>query len=133
MTVRQLLVVADSCYAGTLTRSALGRLEAGMSEEERAKVYSAMAQRRSRMVMTSGGVEPVVDSAGGAHSVFAQAFIELLRANVEVLPGQDLFRLLQVQVAAKAHRLDVQQVPEYAPIKFAGHEAGDFFFVRAVN
>ncbi len=133
MAVRQLLVVSDSCYAGTLTRSALGRLEAAMSEEERAKVYSAMAQKRSRMVMTSGGIEPVVDSAGGAHSVFAQTFIDLLRANVAVLPGQDLFRLLQPQVAARAHRLEVQQVPEYAPIKFAGHEAGDFFFVRAVN
>jgi hypothetical protein len=133
MAVRQLLVVSDSCYAGTLTRSALGRLEAGMSDEERARAYSAMAQRRSRMVMTSGGVEPVVDSAGGPHSVFAQAFIELLRDNVAVLPGQELFRLLQPQVAAKAHRLEVQQVPEYAPIKFAGHEAGDFFFVRATN
>jgi len=133
MTVRQLLVVSDSCYAGTLTRSALGRLETGMSEEERANVYSVMAQKRSRMVMTSGGVEPVVDSAGGRHSVFAQAFIDLLRANVAVLPGQDLFRRLQPQVAAKAHRLEVQQVPEYAPIKFAGHEAGDFFFVRTVN
>ncbi len=27
-------------------------------------------------------------------------------------------------------RLDVRQVPEYAPIRFAGHEAGDFLFVR---
>ena len=73
MSVRQLLVVADSCYAGTLTRSALGRLEAAMSDEERAKVYAIMAQKRSRMVMTSGGVEPVVDSAGGPHSVFARS------------------------------------------------------------
>ena len=35
MTVQQLLVVADSCYAGTLTRSSLGRLEGG-SERVRA-------------------------------------------------------------------------------------------------
>lgn len=133
MSVRQLLVVADSCYAGTLTRSALGRLEVGMSQEERNKVFATMAQRRSRLVMTSGGVEPVLDSAGGSHSVFAHALIELLRANVGVVPGQEVFRLLQVQVAAKAQRLEVQQVPEYAPIKFGGHEGGDFFFVRAAN
>jgi len=24
----------------------------------------------------------------------------------------------------------MRQVPEYAPIKFAGHESGDFVFVR---
>ena len=133
MSVQQLLVVADSCYAGTLTRSSLGRLEAGATEAERLKVIQLMAHKRSRMVMTSGGVEPVLDSAGGAHSAFAQSFIELLRTNVGVLPGQEMFGFLQVRVAATAQRSDIQQVPEYAPIKFAGHEAGDFFFVRASN
>ncbi len=133
MSVQQLLVVADSCYAGTLTRSSLGRLEAGMSEAERLKVIQLMAHKRSRMVMTSGGVEPVLDSAGGQHSAFAQSFIELLRTNVGVLPGQEMFGFLQVRVAATAQRSDIQQVPEYAPIKFAGHEAGDFFFVRSTN
>lgn len=133
MTVRQLLVVADSCYAGTLSRSALGQIEAGMSEEERTKAYAVMAQNRSRMVLTSGGVEPVVDSVDGQHSIFAQAFIELLQANVGVFPGQELFQGLQLRVAAKAQQVGVPQVPEYAPIKFAGHEAGDFFFVRTVN
>jgi hypothetical protein len=133
MSVQQLLVVADSCYAGTLTRSSVGRLEAGLSEAERLKVIQVMAQKRSRMVMTSGGVEPVLDSTGGLHSVFAQSFIELLQSNIGVLPGQEMFGFLQIRVAAAAQRLNTQQVPEYAPIKFAGHEAGDFFFVRASN
>ena len=92
-----------------------------------------MAHKRSRMVMTSGGVEPVLDSAGGQHSVFAQSFIELLQTNVGVLAGQEMFGLLRVRVAATAQRINTEQVPEYAPIKFAGHEAGDFFFVRASN
>src|SRR6185503_19045967 len=46
MTVQQLLVVADSCYAGTLTRSSLGRLEGGLSESERLKLLTAMAHQR---------------------------------------------------------------------------------------
>lgn len=130
MTVRQLLVIADSCFSGTLTRSALGRLEAGISEEERAKVIQRMVERRSRMVMTSGGVEPVLDSAGGPHSAFAQPFIELLQANVGVISGQEMFQLLQLRVTAAAQRVHMWQVPEYAPIKYSGHESGDFFFVR---
>ena len=130
MTVQQLLVVADSCYAGTLTRSSLGRLEGGLSESERLRLLSVMARQRSRMVMTSGGVEPVLDSAGGGHSAFAQAFLGVLRANVGVLPGQEVFGHLRLRVASVADRVEMRQVPEYAPIKFAGHESGDFVFVR---
>jgi len=33
------------------------------------------------------------------------------------------------KVAVKSAEADFDQVPQYAPIKFAGHEAGDFFFV----
>ena len=130
MTVQQLLVVADSCYAGTMTRSSLGRLEGGLSEPERIRMLSLMAHQRSRMVLTSGGVEPVLDSAGGAHSAFAQAFLGVLQSNVGVLPGQELFGHLRLRVASVADRVQMRQVPEYAPIKFAGHESGDFVFVR---
>ena len=133
MNVQQLLVVADSCYAGTLTRSSVGRLDASLSETERLKVIQLMARKRSRMVMTSGGLEPVLDSVGGSHSIFAQPFIELLQSNVGVLSGQEMFRQLQLRVAGTAQRVDAQPVPEYAPIQFAGHEAGDFFFVRVSN
>lgn len=133
MNVQQLLVVADSCYAGTLSREAMVNLEAGVSEAERLKLMQKMAQKRSRMVMTSGGVEPVLDSTGGIHSAFAQTFIALLRANVGILPGQEMYGLLRDRVAITAQRLDTQQTPEYAPIKLAGHESGDFFFVRASN
>jgi uncharacterized caspase-like protein len=130
MTVQQLLVVADSCYAGTLTRSSVGRLEGGLSEGERTRLLSVMAKQRSRMVLTSGGVEPVLDSAGGVHSAFAQAFLGVLRSNVGLLPGQELFGHLRLRVASVADRVQMRQVPEYAPIKFAGHESGDFVFVR---
>ena len=133
MSVRQLLVVVDSCYAGTLTRSSVGDLEAGMSEAERLKLIELLAQKRSRMVMTSGGVEPVIDSAGGPHSVFAQSVLAVLRTNAEVLSGQEMFRLLRLRVAAAAQRVDISQVPEYAPIKFAGHESGDFVFLRLAS
>jgi hypothetical protein len=130
MSVRHLLVVADSCYAGILTRSAITRVEAGLTEAERVRLLHVMATKRSRMVMTSGGVEPVLDGGGGAHSAFAQSLMAVLNENVGVLPGQELFQHLRLRVVSIAERLEMRQVPEYAPMKFAGHESGDFVFVR---
>jgi len=130
MTVQQLLVVADSCYSGAMTRSAVPRLDPGMTDDARAEALRTLARKRSRLLLTSGGVEPVVDTTGGPHSPFAQSFLDLLRQNRGVLPTQDLFRQLQLQVMTMVERMEVRQVPEYAPIRFAGHEAGDFVFVR---
>ena len=48
MTVKQLMVVADSCYAGTLTRSALGRYMDGKNKEEALKLMQTMARQLSR-------------------------------------------------------------------------------------
>jgi hypothetical protein len=58
-------------------------------------------------------------------------FLEILEGNNGVMRGSDLFRHLQLRVHALAQRWAVPQVPEYAPIKYAGHEGGDFFFLRA--
>jgi len=135
MNARQLLVVADSCYSGQLTRSANVKLEGALTEEEQIKLMQAMSTKRSRFAMTSGGVKPVLDSArGGQHSVFAQVFLDVLRQNTGVLAGQVMFAELRLRVVSAADReladRDEPQVPEYAPIKFAGHESGEFFFVR---
>jgi TPR repeat protein/uncharacterized coiled-coil protein SlyX len=132
MLVRQVLVVADSCYSGTLTRAALSRLDAGMSNSAKHKWVKLMASKRSRVVLTSGGLEPVLDSGGGQHSVFANAFLKILRGNGGVLEAQKLYRQVAQNMASAAATAS-GQVPHYAPIKHAGHEAGDFFFVRAGN
>ncbi|HVQ74412.1 MAG TPA: caspase family protein [Candidatus Binatia bacterium] len=130
MSVRHLLVVADSCYGATLTRSASGRPELAPAGNDLAKTVEGLAARRSRMVMTSGGMEPVADSAGGVHSAFAQVFLDVLKGNDGTVLGRDLFGRLQLRVYEVAQRWSISQVPEYAPIKYAGHEGGDFFFVR---
>jgi len=130
MAVKHLLVVADSCYAATLTRSAAGRLEPTMTEEELTRAIQNLANKKARMVLTSGGIEPVLDNTGGQHSVFAEIFIDILQKNDGVMLGRDVFQGLQLRVNAMAERWAVPQVPEYAPIKFAGHDGGDFFFLR---
>lgn len=129
MSAKQVLVVADSCYSGTLTRASLAQLDSALSEKARAEWIKLMAGKRARLVLSSGGVQPVLDSGGGKHSVFAQAFLSILNDADGVLEGQRLYRIVAERVAASAAAASVEQLPQYAPIKYAGHEAGDFFFV----
>lgn len=129
MSVRQVLLVADSCYSGALTRSALTQLDVGQSEDARRHWLKTIAKMRSRTALTSGGLAPVLDGGGGGHSVFAKAFLEVLAGAQEIMEGQRLYREVAARVAFEANRYQVEQVPEYAPIKYAGHESGDFLFI----
>jgi hypothetical protein len=129
ISAKHVLVVADSCYSGALTRSTLARLEAGMSEEARAHWLKVVAAKRSRTVLSSGDLQPVLDSGGGDHSVFANAFLDVLTRNTEILEGERLHREIAARVAYAASAALVEQVPQYAPIRYSGHEAGDFLFV----
>jgi TPR repeat protein len=132
MSVRQVLLVVDSCYSGTLTRSALGNLEAGQSDEARDHWLKTLARTRSRTALTSGGLAPVLDGGGGEHSVFAKAFLGVLNEISDITEGQRVYREVSARVAFDANRYQVEQLPEYAPIKFSGHEAGDYLFVPRV-
>lgn len=126
---RHILVVADSCYSGALSKTALPRIEAGAPMSIKSRWFAAMVKARSRVVMTSGGLAPVVDNAGDGHSIFARNFIEALEDNDQILEGYRLYQGMARQVAVAAAQFGVEQFPEYAPLKHAGHEAGEFFFV----
>jgi caspase domain-containing protein/Sel1 repeat-containing protein len=130
MRVRRLLVVADSCYSGTLTRSNIARVVPGMTGDERAQAIRTMTANKAYVALTSGGLEPVVDAAGGRHSPFAQSFLDILRGNTGVLSTQELFVQLKPRVVTMTKELKVAQVPQYGPIQYTDHQAGDFIFVR---
>jgi predicted nucleic acid-binding Zn-ribbon protein len=128
MSAKHILVVADSCYSGAMTRSSMGQLQPGVSEEERFSQLKSLALSPSRTVLTSGGVAPVMDGGGGKHSVFAQNFIDILAENQDFLLGRQLSDVLSARVLNVARKLNFDQRPEYAPIRFAGGESGDFIF-----
>ncbi len=129
---KHVLVVADSCYSGIMTRSVMANIGAGKSADANQNWIAKMMEKRSRTVLTSGGVAPVMDEGGGQHSVFAQSLLTTLQNNSEVMDGQRLYREVSAAVALAADRYNIEQVPEYAPIKHAGHESGDFFLVPAI-
>jgi len=132
MSAKHILVVADSCYSGAMTRSSIGSLQPGLSEEARLLWLKSIAESPSRTVLTSGGVSPVMDGGGGKHSVFAQNFIDILTENQDLLPGKQLSDVIAARVLNIARRLNFDQRPEYAPIRFAGGESGDFIFLPKI-
>ncbi|MEQ1620942.1 MAG: caspase family protein [Methylococcales bacterium] len=129
MPARHIMVVADSCYSGALTGSAVARLPDGMDQAKRERWLKAMNTRKARTVLTSGGVKPVMDQGGGEHSVFANAFLKVLRSNKKVIEDYDVFRDVSNQVRLSASRVGFEQTPQYAPLQHAGHEGSPFFFV----
>jgi hypothetical protein len=100
-----------------------------MAPEKWAGWVKAMANGRSRTALTSGGVQPVPDTGTGRHSYFARAFLNVLQDNNRLLEAQRLFREVSTSLALGAINSPVPQVPEYSPIRFAGHESGEFFFM----
>lgn len=130
MQAKHVLVVADSCYSGAMTRSAQATFDAGvMPADQWAEWVKTMTEGRSRTALTSGGVQPVPDVGSGKHSYFARAFLNVLQDNNRLLEAQRLFREVSTTLALAAVDAPLTQSPEYSPIRFAGHEAGEFFFL----
>lgn len=119
---RHVLVVADSCYSGTLVRAVMPDFRSPVEQET---WWKRVASRRSRAALTSGGLEPVLDGGGGGHSVFARAFLQALQDNDAVLDATTLFKRVQRPVAVNS-----DQTPSYSDIRGAGHDGGEFLFVR---
>jgi uncharacterized protein len=127
---KRVLVVADSCYAGLLSREPSFLLmgddgpDYGNLEFLRFKL-----DKRARLLLSSGGDRPVLDEGGGEHSVFARAFFDELEHNDRLLSSPELFLRVRDRVNHRAAELAFEQAPDFKTIKAAGHEVGDFFFV----
>jgi len=127
---KQVLVIADSCFAGKLARSAMARLNPDASSQARQSLLAAIAEKKIRTTLTSGGAKPVLDEGGAGHSIFAAALIGVLAKNTEPLETERLYWTVRSRVAQAAERMKFEQVPTYGPIHMAGHEGlGDFVFV----
>lgn len=121
MRAKHIIVISDSCFAGKLTRN-ISNMPADQANIDK------ITARKARVVITSGGLEPVLDSGGqGGHSVFAAALLESLSENKEIIDTASLFSLIRAKVSWNA-----DQVPEMGIIHKAGHEGGDFFFIPNV-
>jgi uncharacterized caspase-like protein len=124
MSARQVLVIADSCFSGTMTRAATTDLRAGSTRDT---YLNKLADKPSRVLIASGGNEPVSDTGGQGHSLFASVLLSALRNPFDaVFSAEELMtRHLKESVAGRS-----EQTPEYRVIRNSGHDGGDFVFQR---
>jgi hypothetical protein len=115
---RHILVVADTCYGGSLFRG-IEVTDKSMHWYERAMEVP------SRYLITSGNLEPVLDS-GIRHSVFAQEVLNYLQYT-----EQDVFSAsdIAVSIRTKVSQLTGQLV-RMGPLASPAHAGGEFVFVR---
>ena len=132
MKAKHVLVVADSCYSGSLSQTAIARIDQELEQDVKKEWIKVMANTRARLMLTSGGIQPVLDGGGGEHSIFAKAFLDTLRENGSILEGYSLYYEVLTRVMGKASKLDSEQVPQYGPIHLAGHESGEFLFAPKI-
>ena len=114
----QVALVSDSCYSGSLA-----------AEERIRAVATAMDPkvvlgRKSVVVMSSGGNEPVFDDGKNGHSPFAWHFMNTLDQVSNWQAGSHVFERVRFAVSRA-----LPQRPQYSASKVAGHQAGgDYLF-----
>ena len=114
----QVALVSDSCYSGSLVtdqriRAATGTVDAAQ-----------MLSRKSVVVMSSGGNEPVADAGKQGHSPFAWNLMHNLRQLSSWQPGGNVFERVRFAVAK-----ELPQRPQYGAFTAAGHQgSGDYLF-----
>ena len=114
----QVALISDSCYSGSLVTEQ--RIRAAVGAVDPAQVLS----RRSVVVMSSGGNEPVADAGKQGHSPFAWNLMNNLRQLSAWQPGGNVFERVRFAVAK-----ELPQRPQYGAFGAGGHQAGgDYLF-----
>ncbi len=122
---KNVVVIADSCYSGTLLRGgpSLLKMEGGAYLDKLAEA----ASKRSRQVITSGGLEPVADGGRDGHSLFAFYLITALRENDRVVV--DLENLFHTRVWEPVTQIGGQR-PNVGRLKTPMDEDGQFVLIN---
>ena len=118
---QNVLIIADTCFSGAMTRGLNSP-----SEFESPDAIQKFLNTKSRVVISSGGLKPVLDGYGGNHSIFANELIRTLRDKSEPFTASGLYQQLRDNVTEKSLAIGLEQVPLMSNLIAEGHEGPDF-------
>ena len=128
MAAKHIMVIADSCYSGTMAREVRPNLSSERSKKMEVSFYKKLSKIASRSALTSGGTQPVMDGGGGDHSIFARSLLNALEYNDGIMQGPDLYLEVNSRVRSSSDNA-IGQIPAFAPIQNTGDLGAPFFFV----
>lgn len=118
---QHILVIADSCYGGSMFRGVEGEPKRNAELEW----YGRALNKPSRYLIASGDLEPVPDSAG-KHSAFAQELIQYLQhTDRDVFSASDLGFSVRERVSTLTG-----QMVRMGPLAVSSHAGGEFVFIK---
>jgi hypothetical protein len=109
---KQVMLISDSCYSGTLTKEGKVTETVGVSREQ-------TLTQRSVLALSSGGDEPVSDEGYDNHSIFAWNLIRSLKGMSGETTGTQLHSVIKTEVTK-----EFPQEPQYGTVVSAGHSVG---------
>ena len=129
------LLMADSCYAGAHFRgvTVVGQQSSEFidSSQSSESLIQRLNKSKTRVAITSGGMEPVADRIGFSNnSAFATAFINALKENRTAIASGDVFTSVREYVVAITAEEGFEQTPEFGKLLASGHKGRDFIFMR---
>jgi uncharacterized caspase-like protein len=113
----QVALISDSCYSGSLVTDQRIRAASGAMDPQQ------VLSRKSVVVMSSGGNEPVADAGKQGHSPFAFSLINNFRQLSAWQPGGNVFERVRFAVAK-----ELPQRPQYGAFAAGGYQGGDYLF-----
>lgn len=117
---KQMLLVSDSCFSGALTNE-----QKVSSKVTSVETPVEILGKRSVVIMSSGGEEPVMDEGRDGHSIFAWHLMDKVQKLDSFEHGAEVFDAIRAGVAADG----VPQLPEYGASLSAGHaKGGEYLF-----
>ena len=121
-----ILVIADSCFSGTLTR--------GLNiEPNEIKITNEILERynnsTTRLALTSGGNEPVLDGGGLENSIFSSQLINFLSKQNKPFTASDIYLSIRNKIIKNALEYGHKQNPTLRDIPKSGHLDRDFVFI----
>ena len=120
---RNVLVVADTCFSGNLTRG-VEIVDVDINDI----LYEELEATKSRVAISSGGDEPILDSVSGQHSIFSSAFLSYLEKTGKPFSAHELVRDIYMQVRETSVKAGMKQSPRFGELNRAGHEGLGFVF-----
>ncbi|MBX2880026.1 MAG: caspase family protein [Granulosicoccus sp.] len=134
LSAKHILIIADSCFTGTLTRSSIVRPLPTLNASLKKQWLSAVSRSKVRTVLSSGTISPVAASEDKPdNSLFSRYLVESLNENDNILEAYRLYVRTQKAISASTEIQELESSAFYSPIKHSGHEAGEFLFLPINN